>query len=44
VNWLSALQLSLDGVVGRPVRALIPVFEMRCMSFLQIRESYYRET
>lgn len=44
VNWLSGPQFSLDGVVGRPVRVLIPGFEMRHMSFLQIRESFYRET
>ena len=43
-RWLSGLQFSLDGVVGLPVRVLIPEFEMRHMSFLQIGESYYRET
>jgi hypothetical protein len=44
VNWLFEPQLSLDGVVGRPVRVLIPGFEMRHMSFLQIAENYYLET
>jgi hypothetical protein len=43
-RWLSGPQFSLDGVVGRPVRVLVPGFEIRHMSSLQIRESYYQET